>query len=70
MSKVKVEDIEDTGNPFHDHLGDLLVLDSRDIADASVSKTVKIIEQTGKDQYNTFVAERLEKKEKTADMSH
>ena len=52
------------GNPFHDLLGDLLVLDSRDIVDASVSETVKIIEQIGKDQYNTFVAERLEKKEK------
>ena len=56
--------IEDMGNPFHDHLGDLLVLDSQNIVDASVSETVKIIEQTGKDQYNTFVAERLEKKEK------
>ena len=47
--------IEEMGNPFADQTGDLFVLDTRDIADSKVVKTVRTVEQLGKDQYQQFV---------------
>ncbi|KAL9978410.1 hypothetical protein ACROYT_G015923 [Oculina patagonica] len=59
-----VEVFEQMGNPFKDTSQDLLVLDTRDIADQSVISTVKEIEQIGIRQYNAFVKERLEERTK------
>jgi hypothetical protein len=47
------------GNPFCENSTDLLVLDSRDLADAAVIDTVYKIEKLGQDQYDTYVYERL-----------
>ena len=54
-----VEVIEDLGNPFMEASGDLLVLDTRDIADPAVVTTVRGIEKKGHDQYDSFVTDRL-----------
>ncbi|KAK3737220.1 hypothetical protein QZH41_001820 [Actinostola sp. cb2023] len=51
--------IEEMGNPFGDNSGDLLVLDSRDIANAAIVNNVRQIETLGKQQYENFVTERL-----------
>ena len=42
--------IEEIGNPFTDQTGDLLVLDTRDIADSKVVETLRTVEQLGNDQ--------------------
>ena len=55
---------EEFGNPFLEKGQDLLVLDTRDIMDKSVGKTVQEIEAIGEDQYKVFIEERLEKCEK------
>ena len=51
--------IEEMGNPFNDESKDLLVLDSRDIADSLVVDAMRNLKKTGQEQYNTFVTERL-----------
>ena len=53
-----VEVIEDLGNPFMKESGDLLVWDTRDIADPAVVTTVRGIEKKGHDQYDRFVTYR------------
>lgn len=47
------------GNPFCDSSNDLLTLDNRTIAEQVVIDTVRKVEKLGKDQYTTFVEERL-----------
>ncbi len=47
------------GNPFLENSKDLMVLDTRDIMDASVRETVRNAETLGKEQYEEFVDERL-----------
>ena len=47
------------GNPFCDDSKDLLVLDSRDLADPAVINTVHEIEKLGQEQHNSYVLERL-----------
>jgi len=42
--------IEEIGNPFADQTRDLLVLDTRDIADSKVIETLRTVEQLGNDQ--------------------
>lgn len=51
--------IEEMGNPFTENSDDLLALDSRDIADSAVVNTIRQIESIGKEQYNSYVTERL-----------
>lgn len=51
--------IENTGNPFLENSEDLMVLDTRDILDASVGETVCNAEKLRKEQYEEFVDERL-----------
>ena len=38
---------------------DLLVLDTRDVADEAIVDTVRKIEKLGQDQYDTYISERL-----------
>ena len=47
------------GNPFIDESNDLLVLDTRDLADPAVINARCNIEKTGRQQYDMFVDERL-----------
>ena len=47
---------ENMGNPFNEASNDFLVLDTRDIADVKVSKTVREVERIGK---HSYVKERL-----------
>ena len=51
--------VEEMGSPFLEETEDLLVLDTRDIIDASVGETVRKVEVLGEEQYNKFVEERL-----------
>ena len=51
--------IEDMGNPFGEKGSDLLILDTRDLADTAVIDSLNHIEKLGQDQYNTYVSERL-----------
>ena len=51
--------IEEMGNPFSETSVDLLVLDSRNIADSAVADTMRRIERLGYDQYIRYVNERL-----------
>jgi len=50
---------ENMRNPLKETSNDLLVLDTRDIADIKVSTTVREVECTGTQQYQAFVKERL-----------
>ena len=56
---VQVHVLEDMGNPFMEESEDLLVLDSRDVADPAIVQTVCEIEKTGQDQYDKYMTERL-----------
>lgn len=47
------------GNSFCDDSKDLLVLDSRDLADPAVINIIRQIEKLGQEQYDTYVNERL-----------
>ena len=53
--------IEEMGDPFKESSEDLLVFDTCDILDPSVAVTIKNSVKNGKQQYETFVEERLEK---------
>ncbi len=59
--------LDDYGNPFLESSGDLLVLDTRDIADEFVTESIYKIEDLGNQQYQTFVEERLVERKRTSD---
>ena len=50
--KALSEAMEEMGNPFLENCSDLLVLDSRNIADTAVASTVQQIEELGNDHYS------------------
>lgn len=54
-----VQVMEYMGNPFMEESDDLLVLDSRDIADPDIVQTVRVIEKTGQEQYEEYMTERV-----------
>lgn len=58
---ISTNDWRQFGNPFEEQSNELLVLTSKNIADQSVKETVGSlrVEQVGKEQYKTFVTERL-----------
>jgi len=47
------------GNPFCDDNKDILVLDSRDLADPAVINTLCQIDKLGQEQYDAYVNEQL-----------
>ena len=51
--------IEEMGSPFTENSNDLLVLDSRDLADPAIIDSVRKIEKLGQEQYDIYVGERL-----------
>ena len=52
--------IDDMGNPFLEKSHNFLVLDTKNIMDASVVETVRKIKSLGLEQYKKFVEERLQ----------
>ena len=52
------------GNPFTENNSDLIVLDTRDIADPAIIESVRQTEKFGADQYELYVQERLVEKTK------
>ena len=50
---------EEIGNPFLEQSEDILVLDTKDILDASVAEAVRKAETLGVDQHQQFVEESL-----------
>jgi len=59
--------MEKLGNPFEDEGEDLLVLDSKKIADPSAVETVRMAHQIGKQQFLTFTKECLVERTKPID---
>ena len=57
--KALAETIEDMGNPFSEKGSDLLVLDTRDLADPVVIESLNHIKKLGRDQYHSYVSECL-----------
>ena len=57
--KALVEVMETLGNPFKEDSVDVLVLDTKEIANEQVVATVNEIEKAGQDQFQVFVEERL-----------
>ena len=51
--------IDDMGNPFSENSSDLLVLDTRDIADPAIIDSIRQVEKLGTDQHEVYVQERL-----------
>ena len=51
--------IEEMRNSFTENSSDLLVLDSRDLADLAGINTLRKIEKLGQEQYDTYVSDRL-----------
>ena len=51
--------IEDMGNRFEEESQDLLVLDTKEIADPAVVKTVRSAKSVGQDQFDAFTKECL-----------
>jgi len=62
---VLTSTLQEIGNLFCENSTDLLILDSRDLADAAVADTVRRIEKLGQDQHDTYVSERLVKIQST-----
>ena len=50
--------IEEMGSPFTENSNDLLVLDSRDLADPAIIDSVRKTEKLGQEQYDIYVGER------------
>ena len=57
--------IEEMGNLFMESSEDLLVLDTHDIVDSSVTDTIKNIVKNSKRQYEEFVTKHLVKRNKS-----
>ena len=51
--------IDEMGNPFPENSNDVLVLDSRDLADPAVIDTLRQIKSLGQEQYDTYVNDSL-----------
>ena len=63
--KALTKTIEELGNPFTETSDELLVLDTRDIVHETVATTVKTVVSLGQRQYEEFVEERLQKRNKS-----
>ena len=57
--KILAQSIQKSGNPFDDETSELVVLFSGEITENSVTETLYQINQSGIEQYNTFVNERI-----------
>jgi len=48
--------MQEMGNPFKEELGDLLMLDTKDIADPSAAQLIATHHERGKEKFNSFIA--------------
>ncbi len=63
-----VSTFEDLGNPFEEESTDLLVLDTKEIADLTpVIKTVQNVKKIGQDKFKGFTKECLVERSKSID---
>ena len=51
--------IEELGNPFEEESQDLIVLDTKEIANPAVVQTVRNAKKIGQEQFDTFTKEYL-----------
>lgn len=56
---VLISYFEESGNSFLQAISDIISLDTKDIADSAMRKTVDEIKRIGQEQLDTFVEERL-----------
>ena len=54
-----VSSMSETGNPFMDLIGDLVVLDTIVVADCIIVESVQTIEKTGQQRCDSFYQDRL-----------
>ena len=59
------QSIQHLGNPFLDDFEDLVTLDSRNCADDIVVSSLRTLENTGKEQYDYYCTEVLERQSKS-----
>ena len=59
--------MEDLGNPFEEASGDLLVLDSKEIADHAAVDTIQNVQRIGQQQFQGFIKECLVERSKSID---
>ena len=59
--RAMVAVINELGNPFMEDSEDLMVLDTKYIMDDAVTDTMRRVETLGREQYEKFVCERLER---------
>ena len=57
--KYLISIIDNKGNPFCDNSSDLLVVDTRYVADKTIADGIHTIENIGQKQYDAYVLERL-----------
>ena len=58
------------GNPFLEKSDNMVALDTKNIVDKAVNVTVQDIEKTGRDQYQEFVKQSLQKTVSVFDIIH
>ena len=51
--------MSETGNPFMDLIGDLVVLDTIVVADCTIVESVQTIEKIGQQRCDSFYQDRL-----------
>ena len=59
--------MEDLGNPFEEESTDVLVLDSKEIADRTVIETIQNVQRIGQEQFQAFTKECLVDQSKSID---
>ena len=59
--------IEEFGNPFEEESQDLIVLDTKEIADAAVVETVRNAKKIGQDQFDAFTKDCIKDRTKSLD---
>ena len=60
---------EELGNPFEEDSQDLLVLDTKEIADPAVIETVRNAKQIGQDQFEAFSKECIMDRTKSIEVA-
>ena len=62
--------IEDLGNPFEEMSQEMIVLDTKEIADSAVLKTVRNAKRIGQEQFDAFTKECLVDRKKSTKELH
>jgi hypothetical protein len=57
-----VATFQELGNPFTEDSKDLIVLDTKEVMGENAATSLQTVKAIGQSQYDTYVAERLEKR--------